>query len=778
MFRRLALALALALVILWAWPPSPALGHAVMVQADPTPYSTLRLPPRRVTIWANEAITASYSSLQVFDSSRRRVDATNSRVDPDNPRRMEVDLLPVGEGQYTVLWTVNSRTDGHTVRGTYLFAVSPSGGGAALEGLSSQADTGTATGAVGVWSSAQIVQTAARWLVLASALLLVGGLLFRLLVPRLLKGQARTMWHSVMTERGAKRWARMELLLLLLLPVSTIGSAAAVGANAAGSWAQVLTTSFMWGFLVSTPFGMATIAKTLLALALMAAVLFRGKQKSITVLGGGLAFLGLVAFSGHAAAVEHPFFLPIVSDWVHLVAASAWLGGMTFAAITLVPAGGSKRRPAAQWQQLVQVLSGYSPIAVASVALLIATGLYNSATRLSGPGDLVSTGFGLVLAVKLAAVAGMVALSYLNAFVARPQLQAALEARPGSHTSLGLRLRRLLRGEPLIGVIVVAATAMLAAYPPPGLSGNPPADLEASRASPPARQSALTGPPRFSLAQRAEDLLVITRVGPGGLGPGRLEVLLSQAADGSPVPGPVLVRARASFLYQEAGSQFITTQQQPDGSYAGVADFFFEGRWRLELIVRREDTPDVTANFDLYMPALDATHLLDRAEKAMNSLQSMRLHEELSDGAGLTIVSDTEFQAPDRLHLMRQDGSEVYVAGSTRLSTEAGGRGQETQAPDAPFVWPSFNFKEGWVQPVIVRAARLEGQPHSIVAVFDASAKLHYLLWIGTDDNLVRRWQRFGPGHFVDSSLGGFNSTAFIPPRAGRPYFPSVEREP
>ncbi|MBI4595994.1 MAG: hypothetical protein HY730_06400, partial [Candidatus Tectomicrobia bacterium] len=75
------------------------------------------------------------------------------------------------------------------------------------------------------------------------------------------------------------------------------------------------------------------------------------------------------------------------------------------------------------------------------------------------------------------------------------------------------------------------------------------------------------------------------------------------------------------------------------------------------------------------------------------------------------------------------------------------------------YSWSDLGFGRGWEQPVIVGSERLEGQPHSIVTTFDSQSGLYYLLWIGTDDNLVRRWQHIGPGHFIDSRFSGFNST-------------------
>lgn len=757
-------AVALAAMLALVLPAGLALAHGVVVKAEPAPFAILDKPPTTVTVWANEPVSR-LSNLRVLNAQGQRVDVRGTRVDPAN-RRLQVDLLPTGEGRYTVLWTLNSLVDGHTTQGSYVFAVG-GGGATALEGFPPPGKVAPPVLTGSVWNSAQVVQSLALWVVLLAALLLVGACVFRLSVPHLLTGTARTAWAGL-AQRAGSRWASAERLLLVSLAASTIVAALAVGAGAGQSWAKATSPPFMWEILSSTPFGLATMAKGALAVLLLAAGLVLSRQRTGVILTGGMAYLGLVAYTGHAAAVAQPLRIAVVLDWLHLVAASIWLGGMAFVAVALLPARGREkgksRRVGTTWQPVIAVLSGFSPIALASVAVLVATGAYNSVTRLSGPGDLLSAGFGRVLVAKAVLVAAMLAMSFANAFLVRPRLKTALEAPPRKPPPQAERLRRLLRWEPLVGVAVIAATALLAAYPPPGLGRSLDAGTEGTEA--------VAEEPRFAIGQRSGDLMLVLRMGPGDVGRNGFEVELSHAADGSPVEGPVEVTAEAALLDQEAAALSIPIEREPDGHYRGEGDFAFEGQWRLEVTVGREGNPEVTSTFQFPLPVNNATALLARAQQAMNGLSSLRMEDTLDNGAGLVIESTTEFQAPGRMYLKTSEGREIYIIGEDRYLKQPGGSWQVGRGPAGqPYKFPDFNFREGYLQPVIVDAERIGGQPHSIVAVYDSRAQLYYLKWIGADDNLVRRWQHIGPGHFLDSRLSDFNSgsISISPPQASGP---------
>jgi putative copper resistance protein D len=146
-----------------------------------------------------------------------------------------------------------------------------------------------------------------------------------------------------------------------------------------------------------------------------------------------------LAFAGHAALVN-PAAGAIFTDATHLLSAGAWAGGILVLA-TLRPPDGWRGDEARA------MLQRFGRVAFLAFAITALTGVLRATEELRELGDLWGTPYGLVLSLKTAGVVVMVAISVL---VWRRGFQYA-------------------RGEGALVLIVLAATAVLAAFPmPPG----------------------------------------------------------------------------------------------------------------------------------------------------------------------------------------------------------------------------------------------------------------------------------------------------------------------
>ncbi len=149
------------------------------------------------------------------------------------------------------------------------------------------------------------------------------------------------------------------------------------------------------------------------------------------------AFLAaaLLPFAGHAAAVE-PAAGAEFADVLHVVSAGMWGGGI-LALATLQPPdgwGGSEARA---------LLDRFAGVALIAFAVTALTGVLRATEQLHGLGDLWGTSYGVVLSLKSVGVAIMLVLSSLA-------------------WRRGLPVARV---EAAMTVLVVAATAVLAAFP-------------------------------------------------------------------------------------------------------------------------------------------------------------------------------------------------------------------------------------------------------------------------------------------------------------------------
>jgi putative copper export protein len=156
----------------------------------------------------------------------------------------------------------------------------------------------------------------------------------------------------------------------------------------------------------------------------------------------GMAFVAPAAFlavallplGGHAAAVEPPAGAEL-ADVLHVASACIWAGGI-LALATLQPPDGWR---GAEAKALLDRFAGVALIAFAVTAL---TGVLRATEQLQGVTDLWTTSYGIVLLLKAVGVGIMLLLS--------------LAWRRGLPVA---------RAEAAAAVLVVAATALLAAYP-------------------------------------------------------------------------------------------------------------------------------------------------------------------------------------------------------------------------------------------------------------------------------------------------------------------------
>ena len=95
-------------------------AHAFVSRSEPRSGATVAEPVTRVRIWFDGPIEPMFARVSVEDRDKRRVDDGEGRVNPSDPRLLEVGLLPLSPGRYRVWWSVIAR-DGHQREGTFSF---------------------------------------------------------------------------------------------------------------------------------------------------------------------------------------------------------------------------------------------------------------------------------------------------------------------------------------------------------------------------------------------------------------------------------------------------------------------------------------------------------------------------------------------------------------------------------------------------------------------------------------------------------------------------------
>jgi len=418
--RRVAV---LAALVALAFPAS-AFAHATLVNESPGFRQRLAEPPRTIVLRFDQAVSAVPKAIVVLSRDGHNL-AGAARV-LGSGRSLVASLPRLPRGPYTVRWEALSN-DGHVVSGVYTF------------GVRYPAPLVTdAVGAQGPTSTEHLI----RWAYFLALALVVGGTGFRLLVvrgPLPRRAERRFFW---VTGIGAVGVLELGIVAFLLRAQDAL---------------QLPFGRFLYGDLSpisgGTRFGVAFIAMEL-GFALVAALLYLGWLTERRVLLWpafvlGLGFASGLSLSGHSAADAGHSWLSELADWVHLSAATLWVGGLVQLVAVVWPAAPALRREA---------FLRFSRLATVLVALLLTAGTYLSILRLPTVHSLWTTGYGHVLLVKLGLVALALGWGAVHHFLAVPRIE-----RDGV---LG-RLSRSMLGESAVAMAVLLAAAVLVDSKPP-----------------------------------------------------------------------------------------------------------------------------------------------------------------------------------------------------------------------------------------------------------------------------------------------------------------------
>ncbi len=521
---------------------STAWAHAALESSTPANDEVLARAPKRVVLRFSEPVETAFGSVRVYDGAARRVDdGGTTRLEP---REVAVRLRSgLARGTYTVAWRVVS-ADSHPVSGAFVFHVGKPGAGAA--GVASRVlddENGSRT----VDRSFDVV----RFLNFAFILLCVGGAGILALV---LRAEAATVRTPL--------WAALAVSAALLAVVSVAGIGLE-GAKASGLGLDAAFRTSLIGDVLQTEFGRAWLVRAVLAIVVagLAALVLVGPRRrehavALVACALGVGIAATPALSGHARVVGA---LAVVSDWVHVLAASAWIGGLVFVLVALWRSGG------ARWSLATRAVPRFSTLAVVSVTALLVAGVVSSLLEVSSWSALWETTYGRLLLVKAALVLPVLALGSFNNRVSVPRLRAG--------TAPAVERRRFLRStaaELALVVAIVGVTAVLVA--------EPPAKAQLAAPAGPVSREAILGPFHLELV-----------VDPAKTGTNEVGLHLLDHSTGQPAE---VDEVRVGASLPAAGVGPIRLRAVPAGPGHAVvpaATFPLVGDWRLRVDVRQGD---------------------------------------------------------------------------------------------------------------------------------------------------------------------------------------------
>jgi copper transport protein len=433
--RLVALGAVLALLV-----PAVAWAHATLERTTPSFQQDVALSPKTIELHFDQYV--KFPSIEVLNVHGRNYALPARAV--KTTVMAAVKTLPTGD--YTVRWHALS-ADSHVVSGVWTFGVR-------MRALPPT----EAYGASGPTQTENVV----RWLYFLALALVIGSLGFRLICLR-----------------GLALPPRLEQRLYAVTGIGTIG-VIEIGILAfclrCEDVLQLPFGKFLYGDLSpisgGTRFGKAFVIMTL-GFALISALVFLAwlLDRTVFLFVALAAAIGLdsgLSLSGHDALDPGSSWKTEVADWLHLSAASLWIGGLVSLIVAWRAAPDLRR----------DIFVRFSRFATVLIAVILSAGIYLSIVRLPHLADLWTQGYGQVLLVKLSLVAVALAWGAAHHFLVRPALAGASD---GFLTRVG----RSLLGEGVVAIAVLLLAAILTdSKPPPRPASSSVVQASGVKASP------------------------------------------------------------------------------------------------------------------------------------------------------------------------------------------------------------------------------------------------------------------------------------------------------
>lgn len=544
--------------------PRQAGAHALLVRADPPVNAQLREPPAQLTLYFSEPLERRFSGVRVVDQKGARVDE-RVEFDPADDAAMRVVLKPLSPGFITVYWETVSTVDGHRITGSYpLTILNPDG--------SQPAGQPAAVGVQVEGTELKPQRVIDKLLLLLGGALLTGAFVFVAWVTPALPGAAGTRARGVMEQRALAMAAAALVVLAAAGAAELLLQAADLGAGAG----DALETRWGRGWLLRN----AVLALPVGGLVILWAAQGAAARRLGAALGvaGALVYLGATASVSHAAAGTGAFW-GAASDFVHLLAASVWIGMLAPLTLLFLWAQRGLSR-GERFPVLATALQRFSILALLSVALLMVSGAVNAVIEVGRLADLLQSGYGRALLVKLLLLLPLLGIAGANAYLLRPRLVEEAEAGRRDVEALvaeEARLSRTLVWELGAAIAVLAAVAVLVQLTP----------TRAKLATP------TQGAGKYTETLEREGISATLVIDPNEPGINTFEVYLTGAVD-------TVESVRLQFVSPGglAGDRrLILDATNPPTLYVGRGPYLTEaGRWQVIVDIRRT-TQDMALRF-------------------------------------------------------------------------------------------------------------------------------------------------------------------------------------
>ena len=409
---------------------NPVEAHAGLKSSQPAASSVLEKSPKEIVLKFAEQVEISFGSIRLFDANSNLIvlpapnyGFTNDVVDAKTVRVNVPDLEP---GSYLVIWRVVS-VDSHPVQGAFGFQIGSRGKNLAALGVEVLSNSSAS-------NFVKAVMGFARWLSFLGVMVLVGAMLLATQVTGVSRIGKIIYGSLIVAVFGS-------LLVLMMQAPYALGNSMGI-VQLFSSVNEVLKTRLGTWLLVRV-----------VALLFISIIIYKRDlhQKPIWRMAATIFVVVVFAtfsISGHPGMRQFSA-LSIGTDIVHFACVSAWMGGL----VTMVLLG-------RKWQsESPKVISWFSFMATIAMPIMVVTGVAQAWRMMEGFQNLFSTTYGTVLSIKVVLV--------VIAIAAGTKARQIFKGKKVDIEDLKkIKFSQTIVVESVIGLVVLAVTAVLVSVPP------------------------------------------------------------------------------------------------------------------------------------------------------------------------------------------------------------------------------------------------------------------------------------------------------------------------
>ncbi|MFL5638230.1 MAG: copper resistance CopC/CopD family protein [Gemmatimonadaceae bacterium] len=454
-----------ALLIVLLLVPSRVWAHAHLKRSDPAAGSVVTNALLVIRLWFTERPELSMTSASLKDSDGKEIPMMLAEAGTSGDNEIHFRLsVPLSPGRYVLAWRA-AASDGHPSRGSIGFTVvgeatAAAPGTASTLPVVRGAEKNTPSEATGNRTeageqeedAASPANSLARALFFTALLAVIGVVAFRVLVL--------TRPHSLSSEvcqQMARRAAAFGLLAsgaVIILSFTRLyleGEMMSSMQGMPGSNLNQIVMHTLWGHAFMIQVAAAALAVAAFALA------NGGKRVGWMIATSAAVALAITpALSGHAASSSRFTSLLVSADFLHVLGAASWLGTLLCVMLIGVPIA-LAAESGDRWGNVAALINSFSPIALGSATLVVASGILASWIHLEHLSSLWTTSYGKTLLAKLLLVACVLTIGAYNFRRVQPQL--VREEGVG-------HLRKSAGIELAVGFLILLVTGLLTGISP------------------------------------------------------------------------------------------------------------------------------------------------------------------------------------------------------------------------------------------------------------------------------------------------------------------------